>query len=104
MHEQKLYMDIRSLRHFATLVRRGSFVSAAEELHITQPALSRSIRALEADVGQKLIVRHRNGCVPSPAGEMLLYDAEGILERAAMMRHNLHAFAKGHLGHLRFGI
>ncbi|WP_150293977.1 LysR family transcriptional regulator [Sphingobium estronivorans] len=97
-------MEIRTLRHFVTLARRGSFIAAAEELNITQPALSRSIRGLEEEIGQKLIVRHRNGCVPSPAGALLLYDAEGILRRMAMVQHNLRAFAKGRLGHLRFGV
>lgn len=96
-------MDIRALRQFVTLIRRGSFVAAAEELNITQPALSRSIRALEEEVGLKLIERHRSGCVPTPAGEFLLRDAAPILQQTAMLRHNMRAYAKGDLGHLRFG-
>lgn len=96
-------MDLRALRHFVTLVRRGSFVAAADELNLTQPALSRSLRALEDELGLKLIERHRNGCVPTPAGELLLRDAAPILRQSAMLRHNLRAYAKGDLGHLRFG-
>lgn len=96
-------MDIRALRHFVTLARRGSFVAAAEDLNLTQPALSRSIRTLEDEIGLKLIERHRSGCVPTPAGELLLRDAAPILRQTAMLRHNMRAYAKGDLGHLRFG-
>ena len=96
-------MDLRALRHFVTLTRRGSFVSAAEELNLTQPALSRSIRGLEQEIGLKLVERHRNGCVPTPAGELLLHDAAALLRRAATLQHNMRAYAKGDLGHLRFG-
>ena len=96
-------MDLRALRHFVTLIHRGSFVAAAAELNLTQPALSRSMRALEDEIGLKLIERHRNGCVPTPAGELLFRDAAFILRQTATLQHNLRAYAKGDLGHLRFG-
>lgn len=96
-------MDLRSLRHFVTLAQEGSFVSAAEALHLTQPALSRSIAALEQEMGVKLIERHRKGCTPTPAGELLLRDAAAILRQASTLQHTMHSYAKGELGHLRFG-
>lgn len=96
-------MDLRGLRHFVTLAREGSFVSAAEALNLTQPALSRSIAALETEMGVKLVERHRKGCVPTPAGELLLRDAAAILRQAAALQHTMRIYAEGGLGHLRFG-
>jgi len=96
-------MDLRALRHFTVLARRLSFVAAAEELHLTQPALSRSIRALEEELGLRLIERHRSGCRLTPAGALLAHDAAALLAQAAAMRHNMRAHARGDLGHIRFG-
>ncbi|MEY4212445.1 MAG: hypothetical protein RL458_670 [Pseudomonadota bacterium] len=45
------------LRHFSVLAQAGSFVRASELLHLTQPALSRSIRALEEALGRPLFDR-----------------------------------------------
>ena len=52
-------MDLRQLRTLAEVVDRGSFSAAAEALGISQPAVSQQIRALENDVGAKLIERGR---------------------------------------------
>ncbi|WP_198350879.1 LysR family transcriptional regulator [Flavisphingomonas formosensis] len=96
-------MDLRALRHFATLARRQSFVAAAEELNLTQPALSRSIRTLEEELGLRLVERHRSGCSLTAAGALLMRDATAILAQAAALRHNMQAHARGDLGHIRFG-
>ena len=96
-------MDLRSLRHIVTLARHGSFVSAAGELNLTQPALSRSIRALEEEFGMKLIERNRNGCTVTPAGALLVAGSAALLDQAASLRHNMSAHARGDLGHLCFG-
>ena len=47
-------MEIRVLRYFLTIAREGSITSAAEQLHITQPTLSRQIKDLEDELGQKM--------------------------------------------------
>jgi DNA-binding transcriptional LysR family regulator len=46
-------MELRQLRHLIAVVEHGSFSRAAEAVHLTQPALSRSIQALEASVGAR---------------------------------------------------
>lgn len=97
-------MDLKALRHFVTVARRKSFVAAADELNLTQPAITRSVRALEQKVGLKLITRHRNGCTLTPAGEVLMHDAEAILLRSETLMHNMQSFASGKQGHFRFGI
>ena len=50
-------MNLRHLEHWLVLADTGSFSRAAEKLHITQSALSRSIRALEDDLGGPLVDR-----------------------------------------------
>ena len=50
-------MTLTQLRHFIDLAQTGSFSQSAVRLHITQPALSRSIKALEDELGQPLFDR-----------------------------------------------
>nr|WP_295281034.1 LysR family transcriptional regulator [uncultured Blautia sp.] len=50
-------MDLRVLRYFLTVAKEQSFTKAAEQLHITQPTLSRQLAALEEDLGTKLFNR-----------------------------------------------
>ena len=47
-------MEIRVLRYFLTIAREGSITNAANFLHVTQPTLSRQIKELEDELGQKL--------------------------------------------------
>ncbi|EBY7415789.1 LysR family transcriptional regulator, partial [Salmonella enterica subsp. enterica serovar Alachua] len=47
-------LEIRQLRHFATVSRLASFSAAAKELNLTQPALSKSVRVLEENMGVPL--------------------------------------------------
>lgn len=54
-------MEINQLHYFKTVAKYESFTKAAEELHITQSALSRSIAALEDDIGIKLFERKKGG-------------------------------------------
>jgi len=65
-------MELRQIRHFLEIVRCSSFGQAAERLHVTQPALSKSIRNLEHSLGVKLLERHPNGVVPTDYGELFL--------------------------------
>lgn len=65
-------MDSRKLRYFAEVARTGSFSRAAEELRIAQPALSRRVREVEDELGQKLLVRHGRGVRLTPFGAAVL--------------------------------
>ena len=53
-------MELRQLRHLIAVVEHGSFSRAAEAVHLTQPALSRSIQALESEVGAAVLERIGN--------------------------------------------
>jgi DNA-binding transcriptional LysR family regulator len=72
-------MDIRQLRYFAATVEEGSLQGAAQRLRVAQPALSRRIQDLEADLGCALLVRGSRGITPTAAGTTLYGDAVQLL-------------------------
>lgn len=74
-------MDIRHLRHFLTVVETGSFHAAAEQLSLTQQAVSRSIKALETELGVRLLerrARDRRKVGPTEFGKLLLPHAVAV--------------------------
>ena len=97
-------IDLKRLRHLTALVQHGNFHRAAEALHLTQPALTRSIQALEAHVGAPLLTRHRTGVEPTELGRLLLRHA-GALEGQVRDLDRELRLAKGlDLGELRVGV
>lgn len=97
-------VELRKLQHVITVARLGSFSRAAEELHLTQPALSRSIASLESQYGIKIFDRGRGGAVLTPAGQMAIEDAEILLRRASTFEHNLQLYGSGHAGQVNLGM
>jgi DNA-binding transcriptional LysR family regulator len=95
--------EMWQLRYFSAVAERLHFGRAAQALHISQPPLSRAIRALEAQLGVALFVRTRRRVELTPAGERLLEETRRLgaqLERAVT---ELHAMAAGEAGRLRVG-
>ena len=78
------------LRAFAAIARRGSLSGAAEELYVSQPAVSKHLAALEGEVGRSLVTRGREGAVLTPAGEVL---AEYVLRAEALLANAGRALA-----------
>lgn len=72
-------MDLRKLRHAQALAEWGSYRRAAEAVHLSQPALSRSIQALEHELGLRLFERDASGASPTAAGRQLLSMASPLL-------------------------
>ena len=62
-------LNLNKLEIFAAVVRAGSFSAAAEQLLLTQPAVSQHIQDLEVSLGTRLFVRGRRGVTLTPAGE-----------------------------------
>jgi DNA-binding transcriptional LysR family regulator len=79
-------MTIVQLRHFIALARAGSFVRASVSLNMTQPALSRSIRALEDELGQPLFDRFGRRIELTRFGREALDRASLLLEEAERLR------------------
>ena len=80
-------MNLRHLQYFCAVYESGSAVGAAKACHVTQPAISAAIAALEAELGVILFVRGQRGLTPTPAGirlfrlgGKLLADASAIVE------------------------
>ena len=71
-------MDINDFRTFIEVCRTRHFGQSAQNLCITQSAVSARIRQLEDTLGKKLFVRQRNNIQLTPAGEQLLSYAEVI--------------------------
>ncbi len=86
-------MRLRQLEYVTAVARFGSFRQAAEELHISQPALSETVRNLEREFGVSVLDRHRSGATLSEAGRELLpymldvIEAVDRLKRAAGDQH-----------------
>lgn len=72
-------MEIRSLRHFSALAETLNYRMAAERLHLTQPALTRSIAALERELGVRLFDRDKRHVALTAEGAELLERARRVL-------------------------
>jgi LysR family hca operon transcriptional activator len=75
-------MELRHLRYFAAVAAHGSFSRAANNLHLTQPALSRQVKDLEDELGVPLFVRGTNTLALTEAGELFYEEARDLLARA----------------------
>jgi LysR family nitrogen assimilation transcriptional regulator len=74
-------MDIKTLRYFVAVSETGSFSAASRRIRVAQPALSRQVRQLEAQLGVKLLTRSPNGVVTTEAGERLLRFGLGLVHQ-----------------------
>jgi DNA-binding transcriptional LysR family regulator len=79
-------MELYQLRSFAAVAEVGHLTRAAERLHISQPALSAQIKALEDELGVVLFERTSGGMVLTGAGQRLLASAEKVLAAAQILR------------------
>lgn len=72
-------MEIRELRYFLAVAREENMTRAAEILHVTQPTLSRTLKALEDELGKKLFIRHSFNISLTDEGALLRDRAEDLL-------------------------
>ena len=75
-------MEIRTLRYFLTVAREENMTRAAEILHVTQPTLSKAMKALEEELGKKLFTRHSFSIRLTEEGVLLRNRAEDLVSMA----------------------
>jgi DNA-binding transcriptional LysR family regulator len=88
-------MDLRQLECFVAVARHRHFTRAAEDLFLTQSAVSQQVRRLEASLGLTLLRRSNRAVELTPAGEELLARADVILADVARARAAMDQHARG---------
>ena len=96
-------MELRHLRYFQAIAEELSFSKAARRLNVVQPALSRAVKELEADLGTLLFFRTRRSVNLTPAGKVLLAETALMFERLAHSVRRVRRAAEGQEGELRLG-
>ena len=97
-------MTLVQLRHFVSLAGTGSFAKSAAELFLTQPALSRSIRALETELGQPLFDRIGRRSELTPFGRVTVERARELFLAADDLRESGRLDGDAQQGELRIGM
>lgn len=82
-------MDIDRARTFLEIIHCGSFLGAADRLHVTQTTVSARIRTLEDELGRRLFVRNRSGAQLTPAGREFERFAQSFVQIWERARHQL---------------
>ena len=93
--------DQRDLRLFQAIARLSSITQAAESQHLSLPAASARVRALEGHAGVALLTRKARGVSLTPAGEAFVHHARAILLQTEELRADLREYARGLRGHVR---
>jgi DNA-binding transcriptional LysR family regulator len=97
-------MDLRRLRHLIAVAEHGTIVRAAAACYLTQPALSRSIQALEAEVGATLLDRRPSGIELTEMGRVVLRHALALDAGARDLDRDIRLTKGLELGELRIGV
>ena len=97
-------MNLHHLEHFLALVETGSFSRASEMLHLTQPALSRSIQMLEQELDTRLIDRIGKRNELTPFGVVVAEKARKIVSEAADLKQTAQLLTQGEGGTIRLGL
>ncbi len=96
-------MTLRQLQYLVTVVDEGSFGRAALALYVSQPTLSSQVRALEAEIGGRLLERLPRGVRPTPTGEAMLPAARAALAAAERARRSARMVLGLEAGELEIG-
>jgi DNA-binding transcriptional LysR family regulator len=96
-------VEISQLRAFVEIAKVGQLTRAAERLHLSQPALSGQLKALEESLGVSLFDRSSSGMALTPSGRSLLAEAEGILAGIQQLKQTAQHFQGRPAGRLSIG-
>ncbi|KHK88965.1 LysR family transcriptional regulator [Novosphingobium malaysiense] len=97
-------IEFVALQHFVAVAQECSFTRAAERVHTSRPALTRSIKRLESQVGAQLFERTTRSVVLTPAGTEFFREALVSLERIAVAAERARRIQDGDQARIRIGI
>lgn len=97
-------MDLRRWAHVVAVADCRSFVRAAERVHLSQPALTRSIQAAEAELGLVLFDRKSNDVAATPAGEFVVARARKLVFDSRCVARDVDLYRDRRLGDVAFGV
>nr|WP_277399317.1 LysR family transcriptional regulator [Burkholderia sp. Ac-20384] len=97
-------VNIRKLRHALGLAQHLTFSRASVDVNLSQPALSRSIQSIEAELGVALFDRHPNGVSLTPYGKVFAERARRIVMEATELQRDLALMQHGEFGELSIGL
>lgn len=97
-------MDLRALKYFVEVAEAGSFSRAAASLSLSQPALTRQIKLLEEEFGQRLMERNGRGVEITEAGVVFLTHARHILDVAEKTRTDMDELLHKPRGRITIGL
>lgn len=96
-----MHFDLTDLRLFLHTVECGNITAGARRSHLSLPAASARIRAMESSLGIALLERNRRGVQPTPAGQALVTHARQIGLQVERLRFDLAQYANGLQGQVR---
>lgn len=99
-----MMFELRRLRYLVTLSMRLNYARAADDLGITQSALSRAIQSLEREMGMRLFDRDQSGVSLTPEGQRVVEKAEALLANAKDFEHQVKMTSLRLEGRIRFGM
>lgn len=96
-----MHFDLTDLKLFRHTAECGNITAGARRSHLSLPAASARIRAMEASLGIALLERNRRGVLPTPAGQALLQHARLIGQQVERLQYDLAQYAQGQQGQVR---
>ena len=97
-------MDVQALRYFVEVARQGGFTRASATLHVTQPAISKMVKALEEELGTPLLLRERRRVRLTDAGRVVLDRAQAVLDALRGIEEEVVELSALRRGRLRIGM
>ena len=98
------FMDIKQLTYFITIAESKTITEAAQKLHMAQPALSQSLKALEESVGVPLINRDKRQLSLTHSGDILYQEAKKIVKQIEITKHKVSSSNKEQVEIVNIGI
>lgn len=97
-------MEFRQLEYFCTISELENFTRTAKVLHVSQPSVTKAIKALEAELGLTLIDRSQKHVTLTEAGRAFLIHARRIMQDAELAKQDMMRFCVGSAGTIHFGV